>query len=132
MIAVSGAGFPQGMEPSIRLRVAPPRLRLPATPYSSSQRRTFAPFFTTTERATQRKTAGKRAVGELANHLIIDSTAFRYTPMAPQPSSFKGQGHYDAKNTAVSFLTMPSHRIRQACYSPEPGSPQVQIHYTTF
>ena len=39
----------------IRLRVAPPRPCLPATPYSSSQRRTFAPFFIPYKRAPQQE-----------------------------------------------------------------------------
>ena len=51
-------------------------------------------------------TAGKRAVGELLNHLIIDSAVFIYTRAAPQPYLFlnQGRGYYGAKHTETSLF----------------------------
>ena len=64
VIAVSGAGFPQGMEPSIRLRVAPPRLRriVPWALCDSPARGELR----------IKRPPRNRAVGELANHRITD------------------------------------------------------------
>ena len=57
-------------------------------------------------------------VGEFSNHVVIDPVVFIYTPTAPQPVVRDNNG---AKYTENITLTMRLHRIRWACYSPEPN-----------
>ena len=73
-------------------------------------------------------------VGELANRLIVDSVAFGLHPVVSQtaPRLLISQGQITMQKPQERYRindTLFSHRIRQACYSPEPNSHQVQANF---